>query len=602
MAQMNRQLGNPSPPYPSAGNATIYNEYEGYRTVARDQTQSRDWSSGLFACMEDEETCWWSVWCPYLVTARTWDQFGLCDSIRFVVPMGILYIFWLYSWIGGQIGLIIIFGIFWLAVYPCVLAWKRQQIRTKLRINEGWCGSDFVAHLCCDRCSVAQEAREAVAAGAPQKDFCFGQPLGDFPVSSLSSENPLVDGRDGSLAGKENEELLPGTDMQRLSKTSKAIVWFLGIGVFGVCCVMFAVGKLGQVLVLFCILAQPAAVLYFCYYRTMRDSIALDYVVKLFAVGFFMTTFQSIWVEELLQSILLVIASPYLLEALSINGTGEFGDNETQSAMQVSASVSQLLKKASGVSWPMPMPKLISQAYTWTSDAAAQADPNNPLSEKNLQANLPKLIRAHWTMALVACFMMAFVVAAGTEETMKHFIVRCYRFGSPLKDPYTITVFFLAGAAGFATAENLSYVFGVKESPIEGTSVIVGELTVLLMRVIMPVHLVCAVIQAANVSKIVMGTYESGMSMFRVILPAIILHGSFDFTLFVLSLVSYAEDISSTGFELFTLGVAAGIGMLGMRYAWVQFRDVSQAYDFGFQALNDDTEHLDIELAERQGI
>jgi len=464
-----------------------------------------------------------------------------------------------------------------------------------------------MTHFCCDRCAVAQEARESIAAGLPQKDFCFGQPLADFPVSSLSSEHPLVDGRDGNLAGKDAEELIPvGTDMLKLSKTSKAILWFGGVTVLTVMGTMFAVGQAGQIIVLFFILAQPVVVLYFCYYRTMRENISLDYVVKLFAVGFFMTTLQSVYIEELLQVILLLIASPYLLQALGITATGEFSDPGSQSAVQISKAVSQMMQSICGPS--SPMPKIMNSIYTWTSgtisQVAAEADPNNPLSPENLKTTLPKLIRSHWVMALLGCFLMAYVVAAGTEETMKHFIVRCYRFGSPLKDPYTITVFFLAGAAGFAAAENLSYVFGVKQSPIEGTGVVIGELTVLLMRVVMPVHLICAVLQATNVSKIVMGTYASNMSLFRVMFPAIFLHGTFDFTLFVLSLVSYAEDISSTTFELFTLGVAATIGLIGMRYAWVQFQEVSRAYDYGFQALSDETEHMDmdVDLADRQGI
>jgi len=598
---MNRQLPNQPTVMSSA-------HFGGISTHSSDQMRPRDWSTGMFACMEDEETCWWTIWCPYLVTARTWDQFNLCDSIKFVVPMGILYIFWLYSFIWGSGYGMLLLGIFWLCVYPGLMAFKRQQIRQKLRINEDWCGSDFATHFCCDRCAVAQEAREGIAAGVAQKDFCFGQALSEFPVSSLSSEHPLVDGRDGSLAGKESEEsiMLPGTDMLKLSKTSKAILWVVGIILSAAVCTMFAVGNGGQVVVLFFILAQPVVVMYFCYYRTMRDNIALDYVIKLFAVGFFLTTFQSVWIEEALQLILLMIASPYLLQALGITATGDFGDPDSQSAVQISRSVSQVMKNISGTH--SPMPKIMNYVYTWTagtlSHAAAEADPDNPLSPENLKASLPKLIRAHWAMALVACFLMAYIVAAGTEETMKHFIVRCYRFGSPLKDPYTTTVFFLAGAAGFAAAENLSYVFGVKQSPIEGTSVVVGELTVLLMRVAMPVHLICAVMQAVNVSKIVMGTYASNMSMFRVILPAILLHGTFDFTLFVLSVLSYAEDISSTTFELFTLGLAASIGLIGMRYAWVQFKDVSRAYDFGFQALSDETEHMDmdVELADRQGM
>ena len=203
---------------------------------------------------------------------------------------------------------------------------------------------------------------------------------------------------------------------------------------------------------------------------------------------------------------------------------------------------------------------------------------------------------------------MAFVVAAGVEETMKHFIVRCYRFGSPLKDPYTITIFLLAGAMGFTTAENIAYVFGSSKGDmgLEDESEELGEVTVLLLRVCMPVHLICAVFQGCNVSKIVMGQ-ESDMSLFRVLLPGIVLHGGFDFLLFVLSIVGYAEHIDSTWYEIFCLVCAAIVGIVGARVAYTSFKKVASDYEYGFQHLRlDESAHpsdhgvnsVDVELTQ----
>lgn len=72
----------------------------------------------------------------------------------------------------------------------------------------------------------------------------------------------------------------------------------------------------------------------------------------------------------------------------------------------------------------------------------------------------------------------------------------------------------MAGALGFATAENIEYVFGTSTSPIPGTSMFVGELEVLLARVCMPIHVICSVLQAAGLSKVLMG--KSQMSLFMV--------------------------------------------------------------------------------------
>jgi RsiW-degrading membrane proteinase PrsW (M82 family) len=56
---------------------------------------------------------------------------------------------------------------------------------------------------------------------------------------------------------------------------------------------------------------------------------------------------------------------------------------------------------------------------------------------------------------IIGLLLMAYVVAAGVEETMKHFVVRCCSFPSPLKDPHAVLVYLMAGALGFATAENI---------------------------------------------------------------------------------------------------------------------------------------------------
>jgi PrsW family intramembrane metalloprotease len=61
----------------------------------------------------------------------------------------------------------------------------------------------------------------------------------------------------------------------------------------------------------------------------------------------------------------------------------------------------------------------------------------------------------------------------------------------------------MAGALGFATCENISYVFtqGSAEA-VPGASNLIGELTVLLARILMPIHVICSVLQAINLSKV----------------------------------------------------------------------------------------------------
>ena len=110
-------------------------------------------------------------------------------------------------------------------------------------------------------------------------------------------------------------------------------------------------------------------------------------------------------------------------------------------------------------------------------------------------------INSHFIATVVLLILISYVVAAGVEETMKHFIVKNCRFPVPLKDPHTVLVYFMSGALGFATFENIEYIFG-KDSPIPGFTLFEGELLILLMRVLMPIHVICSVIQAVGVSKV----------------------------------------------------------------------------------------------------
>ena len=85
----------------------------------------------------------------------------------------------------------------------------------------------------------------------------------------------------------------------------------------------------------------------------------------------------------------------------------------------------------------------------------------------------------------------------------------------------------------------------------------------------------CAVLQAANVSEIVSGKTPD-LGLFRVLLPAILLHGFYDFALFLLAVFSYAEELdTSTGFQMFTLCISFLTFLGGVKYAHVRFKQVS---------------------------
>jgi hypothetical protein len=298
-----------------------------------------------------------------------------------------------------------------------------------------------------------------------------------------------------------------------------------------------------------------------------------------------MTTSQAIGIGFLLQ----YLTSIFLLAVIIVSGpivnsvstgaiaapVGAASLNSPSSSMlvmgmnQLSAFHSALFTSASyplhGISSPTPGVSLVLQYAYGNSHLhyAASAEHSSGIhSTRNLAtafkyppellAPLERIIRRYSFVVFLGVFILAFVIAAGVEETLKHFIVRCCPFTRPLKDPSAVLgitqsitvksyfcsvvisififykwivssfsftcnfidcllllfvyleVYLVAGALGFATFENIQYVFisGGSGDQLFSKSVLINELFVLLLRVLMPIHVICAVLQAINLSKV----------------------------------------------------------------------------------------------------
>ena len=94
---------------------------------------------------------------------------------------------------------------------------------------------------------------------------------------------------------------------------------------------------------------------------------------------------------------------------------------------------------------------------------------SNDLNNNDDDIGIPiEVIQKNFILIIIAMLIMAYVIAAGVEETMKHFAIRCCRFPYPLQDPHSVRIYLMTAALGFATSENIEYVFGTKTSPIPG--------------------------------------------------------------------------------------------------------------------------------------
>ena len=119
-----------------------------------------------------------------------------------------------------------------------------------------------------------------------------------------------------------------------------------------------------------------------------------------------------------------------------------------------------------------------------------------------------------------------------------------------------ITVIMVAVALGFACCENLVYIFIYSENSV------VMEVSVLIARMIFPVHPICAAIQSIGiVRRDVERSPHSELG--RALFPAIVLHGTFDF---VLMLCDFLNQNNGAAGEFTAIALALLIVIAGVTY------------------------------------
>lgn len=217
-------------------------------------TQPRQWQTEPFACLADEESCWWGTWCCWLLHARTIASLGLGESLK----------------ISSQFWAIIIVGLILLALRlgPLAIiyfifagffiAYHRGKLRGAIRERYNIIGThdnDFFFHWCCSCCAVCHEAREAATLNVPALDFCSGEVLSELRHEHAVHENDSVSG--GGIMAHINA----------VSKTSKIIL--ILCGVVGFLSILRQLMRLNfpNILLLFLIFLQPILILYFVYWR-----------------------------------------------------------------------------------------------------------------------------------------------------------------------------------------------------------------------------------------------------------------------------------------------------------------------------------------------
>lgn len=370
-----------------------------------------------------------------------------------------------------------VFLLLYLIIGVSYLASRRAMVRGAIRQKysiSGDFGDDCFFHCCCSSCSVCQEARELKLMNVKPLDFCSGE---DLLTSSLLHNQIIETSTDGGSFYQH---------IQAISRTSRIILMLCGFVASLSFFIQLVTGRYDTLVISILVFVQPIFILYIVFWRSRRKYASMDYVIKLFACGFWITTFQSAILELVLQLILTVLLSPFLSGINYSSIQNDDSPSNSQQAQSLGMSMQsyfnqQLVRRRVFTSTARELVQYmissfvsdksyhdVHPAYLSTSLIGSQPFTHfdmlntsmyNTSSFSNSTSfdieQRRELMKNHIVVLVVALFLMAFVVAAGVEETMKHFAVRCCQFPVALQDPHSVLVYLMAGALGFATAENI---------------------------------------------------------------------------------------------------------------------------------------------------
>lgn len=339
---------------------------------------------------------------------------------------------------------------------------------------------------CCGLCALAQEEREVnrITGNVEHKiDYLTFQPYSEYYPSIQTLKDSQI------RSAWKHVSTISDLSSKLLKNVAVVLLTLL----------LFALSDINasftweNMIVLLLTLFQAFFIEYLVHWRWNLFDLSFDSVVKYFACGFLLTTPMAIVFEMVVSTLSGIVV--FVIATIVI------------------ASDSEMMNDF-------------------------ELDPKEGMKE--LAVKYPALF-------IFMEFMNAFFVAALVEEMVKHFGYRMVvtpdllPWGStapssnggeapPAKSARStgagITVAMVSVALGFACCENLMYIF-VYSPPTLGVQV-----STLLARSLFPVHPLCAAIQSIGVCKRDLeGNKRFGLG--RIIFPAILLHGSFDFVLMV---------------------------------------------------------------------
>lgn len=144
-----------------------------------------------------------------------------------------------------------------------------------------------------------------------------------------------------------------------------------------------------------------------------------------------------------------------------------------------------------------------------------------------LETVLPGLVPGSTGSSVISVAIYTFIIVAGSEEFSKYLFLRYYAYKKPqFNEPYDGIIYAVMVGMGFATIENLMYVFGAETPGAALTTAGLRAVTAV------PAHATFAAIMGYYIGLAKFNHKNERSLMLRGFLGAVFLHGLYDFFLF----------------------------------------------------------------------
>lgn len=403
---------------------------------------------------------------------------------------------------------------------------------------------------CLSVCALAQEAREMRLLLPPRYqriDFITHQPFSEYQ----KDVNELRRGWMGKKRKKSG--ILP--HYYALSRLSRYILFTFGVTILAIIATLLFNPRAGfswpDAVLLIATFVQSFLVLYIVHWIFHKSDLSLDAVIKFFAAGFVIAVPSAVFFEGVLVNLILACAWTVYELALTLfsedfalwmakNFRFIWIVGELFNAYIVAAVTEELCKYYTFRS--MEHPDLIfltgldrkshdehaadggEVAYPFGSHKVSDLNRSATRSFESLRSIRSKESLEDKRRRILTCTNTAEEYYEDEND------VRTYR-----QKAAAVTTGMISVAVGLACAENMMYVFllgGARgSSAAEHKGDIYEEWIVLLFRSVFPIHALAAAMQSINmIRKFVEGCDHNNhrIGVGRIILPAVILHGTFD--------------------------------------------------------------------------